>query len=140
MEVWSCTLIAKFLDEFECLSKTSSYVWGQLLDKRRDIFFHGNNETGAVTSSKELIGGKKGQRVLIARNLLHFGYDLKIYNNIMVKEITIADFSYIFEWQKHIKKKTKENLVEVQIGNTKNTLELSLKCRRSGGRERPVSA
>ncbi len=47
-------------------------------------------------------------------NLVHFGYDLKIYNNIMVKEISIADFSYIFEWQEH-KEKKKENLVKVQI-------------------------
>jgi hypothetical protein len=54
--------------------------------------------------------------MFIPGNLLHFGYDLKIYNNIMVKEIDIANFSYIFEWQKHIRKK---NLVKMQIGNTK---------------------
>ncbi len=59
----------------------------------------------------------------------------------MVKEISIADFSYIFEWQKHVRKKKKENLVKVQIENTKkNTLELSLKVQAIRGRERPVSA
>jgi len=59
--------------------------------------------------------------MLIPRNLLHFGYDLKIYNNIMLKEIDIADFSYIFEWQKHIRKKEKKNWLKCKLETQRRT-------------------
>jgi len=51
------------------LDKTSSYVWGQLLNKKRDIFFHGNNEIGAVNYLKDFLGQKKAQSRRISKRI-----------------------------------------------------------------------
>jgi len=39
----------------------------------------------------------------------------------MVKEIDIADFSYIFEWQKHIRKKEKKNWLKCKLETQRRT-------------------